>query len=69
MLNKAPDARLDIYARGFWERQRPAFFDVWVCHPNVDSYSDLIPKENLQEAREREEEGSMYLVCGKSNGG
>ena len=35
--NKAPDARLDIHARGFWERQRSAFFDVRVGHPNVDS--------------------------------
>ena len=30
---KAPDARLDIHARRFWERQRSAFFDVQVCHP------------------------------------
>ena len=29
--NRAPDARLDIYARSFWERQRSAFFDVRVC--------------------------------------
>ena len=43
--NKAPDARLDIHARGFWERQRSAFFDVVVCHPNVDSYRDLNPKQ------------------------
>ena len=43
--NKAPDARLDIHARGFWERQRSAFFDVRVCHPNADSYRDLTPKE------------------------
>ena len=35
--DKAPDARLDIHARGFWGRQRPAFFDIRVCHPNVDS--------------------------------
>ena len=42
--NKAPDARLDIHARGFWERQRPAFFDVQVCHPDVDSYRDLTSK-------------------------
>ena len=33
--NKAPDARLDIHARGFWERQRSAFFDVRVCNPKA----------------------------------
>ena len=43
--NKAPDARLDILARGFWERQKSAFFDVPVCHPNADSYKDLSPKQ------------------------
>ena len=43
--NKAPDARLDIPARGFWERQRSAFFDVWVCHPNADPYRHLTPKK------------------------
>ena len=43
--NKAPDARLDIHARGFWERQRSTFFDVRVCHPNADSYGDLTPKQ------------------------
>ena len=39
--NRAPEARLDILARGFWERQRSAFFDVRVCYPNADSYRDL----------------------------
>ena len=43
--NKAPDARLDIYDRGFWERHRSPLFDVWVCHPNADSYRDLTPKQ------------------------
>ena len=43
--NKALDARLDIHARGFWERQRSAFFDVRVCHPNADSYKDLTPQQ------------------------
>ena len=43
--NKAPDARLDIHARGFWERQRSTFFDVQVCHPNADSIRDLTPKQ------------------------
>ena len=37
----APDARLDIVARGFWERQRSAFFDVRICHPNTDSCRDM----------------------------
>ena len=39
--NRAPEARLDIRARGFWECQRSAFFYVRVCHSNVDSYKDL----------------------------
>ena len=42
--NRAPDARLDISARGFWEKQRTAFFDVRVCRPNADSHRDLSPK-------------------------
>ena len=43
--NKAPDARLDIHARGFWERQRSAFFDVRVCLPNAASNRELISKQ------------------------
>ena len=43
--NRAPDALLDISARGFWKRQRTAFFDVRVCHPNAGSYRDPSPKE------------------------
>ena len=31
--NRAPDARLDISARGFWERQRTASFDVRTLSP------------------------------------
>ena len=42
--NTAPDVRLDIHARGVWERQGSAFFDVQVFHPNADSYRDLSPK-------------------------
>ena len=41
--NRAPDARLDVDCRGFWERERTAFFDIKVCHPNADSY--LSPKQ------------------------
>ena len=43
--NTAPDARLDVHCRGFWERQRAAFFDIQVCHPNADSYKELSPKQ------------------------
>ena len=39
--NRAPDARVDIHARAFWERQRLAFFDVRVCYSNSDSYRNL----------------------------
>ena len=42
--NQTPDARPDVHCRGFWERQRAAFFDITVCHPNADSYRDLSPK-------------------------
>ena len=46
--NKAPDARLDIHARRFWDRQQFAFFDVRVCHSNADSYRELSPKQIFQ---------------------
>ena len=26
--NTVPDARLDVHCRGFWKRQRAAFFDI-----------------------------------------
>ena len=39
------DARLDIHARGFWECQRAAFFDVRVCHPSADSYRNMEPQQ------------------------
>ena len=41
----APDAQLDIAARGFWERQRSAFFVVRIFHPNSDSYRGMDPNQ------------------------
>ena len=46
--NKSPDAQLDVHARGFWDRQQCAFFDIRVCHPNADSYRELSPKQIFQ---------------------
>ena len=43
--NKAPDARLDIRAPGFWAREQSAFFDVRVCHPNAGSYKNVTPEQ------------------------
>ena len=39
------DERLGAHCRGFWERQRAAFLDIRVCHPNADTYRDLSPKQ------------------------
>ena len=44
--NKSADARLDVHARGFWKKQRSAFFDVRICCPNAaESYIDLTAKQ------------------------
>lgn len=52
--NTAQDARLDIHARGFWEHQRSAFFEIRVCHANADSYCQLEPQQ-MYKLRENEE--------------
>ena len=64
--NKAPDARLDLHAREFWDRQQSAFFDVRVCHPNADSYRELSPKE-IFELRENEKK-RQYRKAGFGSG-
>ena len=43
--NLAKEARLDIHARGFWEKRQSAFFDIRVCHPNVEAYKQMEPKQ------------------------
>ena len=61
--NKAPDARLDVHARGFWDRQQSAFFNVRVCHPNVVSYRELSPKQifQLHENEKKRQHGRRVL--------
>ena len=60
----APDARLDVYCRGFWERQWVAFFDIRVCHPNADSYKELSPKRiyKLPEEEKKRKYESRIIV-------
>jgi len=56
--NQAPDARLDIYARGFWERQRSTFFDVRICHPNAETYRGMTTDQIYQ--RHEDEKKRQY---------
>ena len=66
--NKAPDARLDIRARGFWEREQSALFDIRVCHPNADSYKNLSPEQiyKLQENDKKRLTSSRVLEVERS---
>ena len=67
-VNKAPDARLDIHTRGFWDRQSSAFFDVRVCHPNAESYKDLSP-EQIYRQHENGKSAHMQRELWKSSKG
>ena len=66
--NTSQEARVDIHARGFWEKQRSAFFDDRVCHPNAESYADLTPQqiyskhenEKRKEKREENTQNGFY---------
>ena len=63
--NKALDTRLDVHARGFWDRQQSALFDVRVCHPNADSYRELSPKQIFQlHENEKKRQYSRRLLDG-----
>jgi len=41
LLTRGTNQAPDVHARGFWDRQGSAFFDVRVFHPNAESYKDL----------------------------
>ena len=60
---RAPDAGLDIHARGFWARQGSTFFDVCLCHSNVESYKDLTPQQIYrQNENEKERQYSTGIL-------
>ena len=49
--NVSDEARLDIAARGFWQKYEMAFFDVRVFNPFAKSYQN----QNLQTAFDNNE--------------
>ena len=57
--NKEDEARLDIRAKGFWDRQQDAFFDVRVFYPGASSYrnSSLASVYRQHEIKKRHEYG------------
>ena len=78
--NTSRDARLDIMARGFWERQRSAYFDVRVFHPYADCYrektSEQIFKQHENEKKRKYatrvleiEQGSFTPLVFSTTGG
>ena len=66
-LNKeayiAQNTRLDIHARGFWEHQRLAFFNIKVCLSNADWYRDLEPQRifRMHEKEKKRQYSSRVL--------
>lgn len=78
--NTSQDARLDILARGFWERQKSAYFDVRVFHPYADSYrektSEQVFKQHENEKKRKYasrvleiEQGSFTPLIFSTTGG
>ena len=45
--NKENEARLDVAARGFWERREMAFFDVRVFNPFVKTHLNTKLETNV----------------------
>ena len=65
--NDAPNARLDISARGVWSPCERTFFDVRVTHPNADSHMekplDQIYREN--ESQKKNLYNERVIQCEK----
>ena len=61
--NQSHDARLDVHARGFWERERSAYFYIRVCHPHADCYKDLTLKQlNKQQENEKKRKYASKIL-------
>ena len=55
--NQSHDAHLDVHTRGFWERQRSAYFDIRVCHPHADSNRKMTKSANMLQGSSRSSKG------------
>ena len=55
--NRSNEARLDIKARGFWERGQQAFFDIRIFEPNACRYLS----KSLQQCHEMSEHEKKRL--------
>ena len=64
--NKSAGARLDIHARGFWEKCTSSFFDVRVCHPNADKYIHHSPKQKYTRCTNKRRNASTQPESWKS---
>jgi hypothetical protein len=59
------DARADIRARSFWQRQRNAFFDIRVFYPHASSYLDKsLPSlyDSMEKRKKREYEDRILQI-------
>ena len=59
--NKSQAAQVDIRARGFWTRQKDAFFDVRLTNPKADLHTVTGIRRQLLD-NERQKSGSICNV-------
>ena len=46
------NSRLNVHARGFWNRGQDAYFDVRVFHPNAPSYRSMDHRHELEKKQQ-----------------
>ena len=61
--NRSLEARLDIRARGFWNRQQDAFFDVRVTHPKAS----LLSRTDVLRQLKTHEQAKKGEYCARVN--
>ena len=69
LKTNAPDARLDISARGVWSKCEKTFFDVKVMHPTAESHvrKDLAKLYSEGEAEKKRKYGDRIIHVEKAS--